>query len=170
MSRLQAVVLGLILLPLCGCNTDKINSLEKQNAALKSQLAKEKDTARDFDLQAKCSKDARTWFNENWSRDKDTILLDYSNQYNAQHNKCFILVELHYNSHFADPGGQSWTNDMTLMDVYENARYAHIAENHITNLKPTLNVTNDVITCDVQGQKCKTGDDFDNLIRPYMNN
>jgi hypothetical protein len=170
MARLQAIHLCLIFLPMFGCNDDKIAQLEKQNTELKAQLAKEKDTTRDFDLQAKCSKDARIWFNQNWSRDKDTILLDFSNHYNAEHNKCFILTESHYNSHFANPGGNSWANDMTLTDVYENAKYAEFVENHVTDVKPTLNVANEVITCDVQGAKCKTGEEFDNLIRPYMNN
>ncbi|WP_353066444.1 hypothetical protein RBB77_08370 [Tunturibacter psychrotolerans] len=170
MARLQAMVVGLILLVTVGCDGDKIAQLEKQNQELKDQIAKQ-NLAADFDLQAKCSKDARVWFNENWggARDKQTILLDFTNYYNAKHNKCLILVEYHYNSQFAGPGGNSWTNDMSLTDVYENAKYAYFAENHITNFKPTIETHEEVISCDVERTKCKTGDEFNNLLRPYMN-
>jgi hypothetical protein len=131
------------------------------------------NAAADFDLQAKCSTAARSWFNGNWaqtSRDKDTIFLDFSNHYDAKHNKCFILIQYHYKSHLADPGGDSWTNDMILMDVYENAKYAELSENHVTNIKPTIHVNDEVITCEAQSDKCKLVDEFDSLIRPYMSN
>lgn len=156
-------------LALCACDADRVAKLEKENTDLKAQIEKQKNTALQYDLQAKCSKDARGWFNENWSRDKDTILLDFSNHYNTKQNKCFILVEYHYNSTFAGPGGSSWTNDMTLTDVYENVKYAEFVQNHITNWKPEYSLREEVITCDVQGDKCKTVDEFNNLIRPYMN-
>jgi hypothetical protein len=168
MARLHVMFLGLILLPVFGCDGDKIARLEKDNADLKAQMAKQSATV-DYDLQAKCSKDARMWFNENWTRDKQTILLDFTNHYNAKHNKCLILVEYHYNSKFANAGGNSWTNDMSLTDVYENAKYAYFAENHITNWKPKIETHEEVISCDVEGVKCKAGDEFNNLIRPYMN-
>ena len=168
MNLLCSVLLGFFVIALSGCDMGRVDRLERENAALKAKVDKA-DVARDFDLQAKCSKDARAWFNGNWSRDKDTILLDFSNHYNAKQNKCFILVEFHYTSHFAGPGGNSWTNDMSLTDVYENAKYAYFAENDITNFKPEINTRQEVISCDVAGAKCKTGDEFNNLIRPYMN-
>lgn len=167
--RVQATAFILATLLITGCDIpDRMTRLEKENAELKSQI--EKDHAvRDFDLTAKCSKDARAWFNENWSRDKNTILLDFTNHYNVKLNKCFILVEFHYTSTNAGQNGDSWTNDMALTDVYENWKYADFTENHITTWKPKYNFNKEVITCDVQGQKCKTGDEFNNLVRPYMN-
>ena len=165
------ITLGFCLTVLAGCDAGRLNDLEKQNAELKAQLAKQ-NAAQDFDLQAKCSKDARTWFNVNWSdtsRSKDTNLLDFTNHYNGKLNKCFIVVEWHYKSIFGDPGAGSWTNDMNLYDVYENAQYARFSENHNTFYKPLIHVQDQVIGCDVQGQKCKTIDEFSNLLRPYMN-
>ena len=50
----------------CGCDTARVDRLEKENAELKAKVDKA-DVARDYDLQAKCSKDARAWFNKNWS-------------------------------------------------------------------------------------------------------
>jgi hypothetical protein len=150
-----------------GCDADRVAKLEKENADLKAKVEKQ-DTALVYDLQAKCSKDARAWFNENWSRDKNTILLDFTNHYDAKLNKCFILVEHHYKSDFAGPGGNSWTNEMSLTDVQQNAKLAYFVENHITNLKPQLNTHEEVISCNVLDKECKTGDEFNNLFSHYM--
>ena len=49
-----------------GCDTERLNKLEKENADLKSKLDRQSAVV-NYDLQAKCSKDARAWFNENWS-------------------------------------------------------------------------------------------------------
>jgi hypothetical protein len=152
-----------------GCdNSDRISRLEKQNHELQVEVKRGQVIA-DYDLQAKCSKDARTWFNENWSRDKDTVLLDFTNHYNKKLNKCFILVEYHYNSHFAGPGGSSWTNRMTLSDVHENVEYGTFAENHYTHWKPEVTTYDEVITCEGPPQKCKTTEEFNGFVRPYMN-
>jgi hypothetical protein len=155
---------------LAGCDADRLAKLEKENADLKAKIEKQNNMV-NLDLQAKCSKDARVWFNQNWSRDKDTVLLDFTNHYNAKHNKCLILVEYHFNSTSAlgIREGNSWTNDMTLTDVYENAKYADFAINNITLWKPTISTHEEVITCEVEGDKCKTEDEFKSLLRPYMN-
>lgn len=100
-------LLVLILFAAMGCdNSERISRLEKQNQDLRAEVSRSRATA-DYDLQAKCSKDAREWFNVNWAggRDKDTILLNFTNHYDKNLNKCFILVEYHYNSNFAGPGG-----------------------------------------------------------------
>ncbi len=153
-----------------GCDTsERISRLEKQNQELQSQLSKERAATAGYDLQAKCSKDAKIWFKENSSWDKNTVLLDFTNHYNKKLNKCFILVEYHYDSHFAGPGGTSWTNRMTLEDVYENAEYGEFAENHYTYWKPEFSSHDEVITCKMFNNNCKTIDEFNNFTRPYLN-
>ena len=148
-----------------GCDADRIAKLEKENADLKATV-ETRHAATAFDLQAKCAKDARVWFNENWAPDKDTILLNFTNHYSAKLNRCFILVESHYNSRLA---WESWTNDMDLYDVYENSEYAQFGENHYTYWKPKYSTGDEVITCEVSGTKCKTGGEFNNLVGQYMN-
>jgi hypothetical protein len=154
---------------LLGCDADKVARLEKQNQELEAQFQRQR-AASDLDSQAKCSRDAKVFFTEGWQRDKDTILLDHSNHYNKKENKCFVLVELHYNSHFAGPGGDSWTNDMALYDVYENIKYGNFAESHYTYYKPTITNHDEMLSCDVSGQKCKSIQEFNSLAGPYMNN
>jgi hypothetical protein len=171
-ERLGNMKLAIGLLTCCtlaaGCDASRISKLEKENADLKAKVEKQ-GVVVDYDLQTKCAQDARTWFKENWSADKDTILLNYTNHYNAKLNKCFVLVEDHYNSHFAGPGDDSWTNDIDLTDVYERSTYAHFAKKHYTHRKPDLNTQEEVITCDVLGKKCETAVEFNNLISQYMN-
>lgn len=168
MNRL-CVGVCLLALSLCGCDTGRINGLEKENANLKAQIEKE-NVARDYDLQVKCSKDARAFFNENWGRDKDTIFLDFTNHYNGKLNKCFILAEYHFNSHLAGPHGDSWSNIMSLFDVYENMKYAEFGENHYTYFKPEIRNSQEMIMCEVAGTKCNSQQEFSNLVGPYLSN
>jgi hypothetical protein len=143
-------------------------ALKKANQETKAEIEKIR-TARsataDYDLQAKCSKDAKTLFTEGWSRDKDTVLLDYSNHYNKAQNKCFFSVEYHFHS------GQdgSWTNDMSLWDVYENVKYGFFFETHKVVLKPEYHVIDSVGGCEFLDKKCKTIIEFNGFIGPYLN-
>jgi hypothetical protein len=150
----------------CGYDTGHVTRLEKENADLKAQMDKSQ-VGLEYDLQAKCSKDAKTWFNENWSdtaRDKNTSLLNYNNHYNKVSNKYFIFVEYH----LSQGTGGSWVNDMNLWDVYENSKYGSFTESHFIGYKGESRDT--VMSCEVTGQRCKTLDQFNGLIQPYLNN
>jgi hypothetical protein len=93
----RRILIALAALLVCSaCDTDRLNKLEKENADLKAEVAKT-NAAADFNLQEKCSNAAKSWFRENWPRDKDTILLDETNHYNSKMNKCFVEVEYHAN-------------------------------------------------------------------------
>lgn len=164
------IILSVLLLCAIGCDSGKVAELEKQNAELKAEVDKRQKTD-NFELQGRCAKDARDWFNGNYiatSREKDTQFLDFTDHYNAKLNKCLIVVEYHYNSHLVGARGESWTNDMTLFDVYENYKAATFSENHYIYWKPTPSTNQEVTTCEVEGTNCKTLDEFDNLLRRYM--
>jgi len=107
------LVFAAVLLILAGCDQEsqnqKIATLEKANQELKAAVEKS-HAVEEYDLQAKCSKDAKAWFKENWQRDKDRLLLDFTNHCNKSMNKCFILVEYHYS--VGKEG--AWANDMTI--------------------------------------------------------
>lgn len=160
------LLFGCLVFLAFGCGTDRISKLEKENQELKAEISKNQTLA-DYDLQAKCSKDAKAWFNDTWQRDKDTILLDYTNHYQKGLNKCFILVEYHYYSYL---GNGSSVNDMIAWDVYENSKFANFSENHIVYPKPTYHTEDKVMTCEAWDKKCKTIDQFNDLVRPYLNN
>lgn len=144
---------------------DRISNLEKQNRELQEEVNK-RQAAVDFDLQAKCSRDSKEWFKENFASDKDTMYLRYENHYNKSLNKCFISVEWHYTMGAAG----SWMNDMTVWDVYENTRYGNFSEHHQIDYKSSEGVQDKVYACSVLNQKCKALGEFSDLVRPYMNN
>jgi hypothetical protein len=148
------------------CNTDRIAQLEKQNKEMRAELDRQK-TLVDLDTQAKCSNTSRIFFNINFRRDKDTVLLDYSNHYNKKLGKCFILVEWHYNVRPSTTG--EWFNVMMLHDVFENNKYAELSEEHLLNINITPVATETrIVRCEVDGQQCKTSDEFGQQTRHYM--
>jgi len=160
-----ALVLMICVGMLAGCDVDRMTRLEKENGDLKAKVARQ-DTAMNYDLQAKCSKDARAWFNQNWSRNKNTILLDFTNHYSKSQNSCFIEVEHHWNEATFIKGNSSWTNHITLWNAYENSQYAEFSESHYLNFKdPPIE---NVLACSVYGQKCTSIDQFNNLASHYM--
>lgn len=148
-----------------GCGQDqKIANLEKQNQELKAEVEKSRPTI-DYNLQEKCSKDAKNWFNENWQADKNTKLLQFTNHYNKTLNECLILVERHYSV-----DKNAWTNDTTLWNVYENDKYGSFAANTTTYFKPEFHTETEVITCELSDNKCKNIEEFSALVHPYLNN
>jgi hypothetical protein len=150
-----------------GCDhEDRIARLEKEAKATK-EAQSDKDRVADYDLREKCAKDARVWFNENWSRDKDTLLLDFRDHYKKSQNKCFIEVEFHYSN---PSGSASWMNNIQLFDVYENSKYGSFLLDHEVNFRPAYKIEENVLECTVYGKECKTLQEFNNLSWSYMAN
>jgi hypothetical protein len=166
--RSTVIALAALLL-CCACDTDRINRLEKENADLKAAVAKTTATT-DFNLQEKCSAAAKNWFRENFRHDKNTILLDETNHFNKKANKCFVFVEEHSGEDSKVATIEySWYNNMTLWDVFENAKYADFLANH-TTFAPESKIPSEdkVVECDVAGTQCKSLAEFNNLTRSYM--
>ena len=170
-DMVRSSVLSLCLLLIIGCDIpDRVSRLEKENADLKAQIEKD-HTARDYDLQAKCSKDARAWFKEGWDRDKDTILLDFTNHYNRASNSCFIRVEYHHYSNTFSKTITEWNNDISLWNVYENDQIGEFLETHTLDFSGGGSKSTDkVLTCAVNGKKCSSLDELVAMTNPYMSN
>lgn len=155
MKRLAGV---LLLFTLAGCDNDRLAKLEKQTAALESQLAAVQK-ANQLDLQAKCSKDAKVWFDERWAsgRDRNTLILDFTNHYNLAKNKCFVQVEFRFTL------GSSWAETLSVFDVYENQKYGDFSERHT--------IDNSMLTtCEVYGKKCQSLQEYQSLTAQFMSN
>jgi hypothetical protein len=162
---MPARLLVLLALLLIGCDNERLAKLEKKNQDLMAEIKKDRAVS-DYDMQAKCARDSKVWFDENFGagRDKDTLLLTYSNHYNKSQNKCFVVVEYH---HRYDK--QWWANMITLWDVYENSKYGSISINHYTDFKPKFQTREELLDCEVFDKKCGTLDEFNSLARPYLN-
>jgi len=164
LSALLRIALVACLL-LTGCNyEERLGKLEKQNRDLQAEVKKERAVA-EYDMQAKCAKDSKLWFGENWPSDKDTLLLTYTNHYNRSLNKCFIEVEYHHTVYDG-----SWANSITVWDVYENEKYGTVSVTHKVSLKPEYHDNENVLECEVYGKKCKSWNEFNGLANPYLSN
>jgi hypothetical protein len=165
----RVAIVALMMLPfLSGCDdSQRLDRLEKQNKELQAQLQAQskRDMTRNYDLQTRCSKDARMWFSQNYSRDKDTMMLDFSNHYNVASNQCLIFIEYH----FSNRSGKSWLNNMSLYNVYENARYGNYLEEHVIGFDHD-DPKDNLVTCEMFDEKCKSLDQFNKFVQPYMNN
>ena len=167
MARFGLWIGSILLLAATGCDIpERVAKLEKQNQELQAHLTKV-SVAAEYDLQGKCSNEAKAWFNQNWSRDKDTLLLHFVNHYNKKLNKCFIVVEHHRkNLHLTDG---SWVNDIVLYDVQENNEYGRVREDHEVILNPEYHVDERTDDCSVSGKKCKSIDEFNQFSFGYLN-
>jgi len=154
-----------------GCYDERISKLEKQNQELQSDMNKMKTTIlADYDLQTKCSRDARDFFfggfyTRSASETAQTIVQNYTTHYYKVENICYMLVLDYYRFK-----GQSWVSEESLWGVNQGVQHAFLRVNHIVRLTPTThNVNDSVVECEVFNQECKTVDEFNDLVRPYMN-
>ncbi len=163
--HLYVILIGAFVATAGGCDFGgRISQLEKQNQELKEEIRKNQ-AATEYDLATRCSRDGKVWFRENFPPDKDTITLTFTNHYNRSQNKCFLLVEWHYNL-----GKQgSWTNHMSLWDVNENVQYADFSQGHIVIPGPEYHVEDQRVHCSTGAKSCTAQNDFDNFVRPFLN-
>jgi hypothetical protein len=138
-----------------GCDFGKTARLEKENEELKAAANKWR-TADDYDLQARCSKDAKAWFAAQGLESKETISLYYTNHYNKSSNKCFAWVH-----HIYKPNAFSWLDSITISNVYENttdATFVLIREGQKVS----------VLLCSVGDKKCKDEPEYEEWSHSLM--
>lgn len=159
-----AIVLG-------GCDASKISMLEKQNQELQSEIRKNQ-AAVDLDMQRKCARDSKLWFDEQWGHgDKDILALDYQNHYNKSLNKCFAQVNYRSGTLPGGRHGQSVLIHKSLWNVHESdARLAEFRSRFISYYVKTESESEEkIVDCRVDEKTCKSEDAFDNLVHPYLN-
>jgi hypothetical protein len=144
---------------LMGCNTNKVAQLERENSALKAQLA-----AANLDLQAKCAKDAKTYFRENWSEDANTRLLTFSNHYSQHLNSCFITVQYNYDN---STGG---ARTVSVSNVYEGFNILATFEEYPNHKATPDSSATYSIVCRIGERTCKDTKEFWDGIKSYTEN
>jgi hypothetical protein len=124
----------------------------------KEEKPEKASTKSDFDLQEKCSKASKDYFEKN--KRLNYSFEDYSNHYNKRQNKCFILVQ----------GGElseaMTMRDKYLTDVFENkdiADWSHI----IPKGKKGSEVEATCKFLDGDMRSCSESE-FDSFVKPYM--
>jgi len=125
--------------------------------------------------QEKCANEARENFERKYCGDQSQIfpsgcfLVDlfgtyywsYESHYNKKLDKCFLLAHGH-----TGYKGKPMFNDYSLIDVFEGKVYAiYFAR---TGYDKNLSLYPDVAECSVGDKQCKSLVEFENLIRPFM--
>jgi hypothetical protein len=159
--------IGALFLTFACEDSQRVSRLEKENQELQGKLKAQQaqDTARNYELIQKCSEQAKAWFRSNSSAEKDMILLNYNNHYNKAQNRCYIFIEHHFKPYI----GEGWNNAMSLWDVQENLQYGEYLSRHFLDKDNDSKEAETVYECKVYGITCKGSDDFNRLIRPYLN-
>lgn len=164
MARSAALLFCLLFA--IGCNTgERLTRLEKQTADMKAEIDKSKGV-QDYDLEARCSKDAGKWFSANFGLSRAATLLHFTNHFNKASDQCFIVVEYDYrvDRHSAESELMYTTS---MWNVYENSNLATFEQSEI--MKPANPPQFSVVSCDVRGRECNSADQFRSMISPYMN-
>ena len=106
-----------------------------------------------YELQEKCARDAHEWYKQNWKEGPPIagLTTDYTNHYNARMGKCFMVLQVTIVEKTADHTNR-------LMDVLEN-RDVGVVEWFEGKLPST---------CTFNGQPCKSADEWNALVKPYM--
>ena len=120
-------------------------------------------TKEDYELLERCGKRAEELFKREWGSGisktgETTTMGSYTNHYNKKLNKCFYLET----STALTPKGKNkgTSEQMGLYDINENKEYGQFFKNDSDKLP---------FVCNVQGAECRSKQEWDSLIRPFMN-
>lgn len=117
-----------------------------QNPTKEQSSISEKKIKEEYDLQERCGKSCRELFSKNYDRGTGSY---YNSHYNKKMNKCFMS--------FLQMGGPISDTRKILLEIHENKDYG------VFSIK-----SGEIIVCFVLDRKCKSEKEWDNLIKPYM--
>jgi|SRR5208282_3887370 len=115
----------------------------------------------DYKLQEQCGKRSEEYFKKEYNNGFSTyeniqITSHYQNHYNKKLNKCFILMETTYYNTYTKKN-DSFIKDIN--DINENKKYGSFSR---------IQIDYSPITCEVSGKTCKSEEEWDKLVKPYM--
>ena len=113
----------------------------------------------DYRLQEKCGKQCEEMFKKEFgngltSDENSSMFSGYQNHYNKKLNKCFILVTT--KSYLKDKKKDVLLTK-ELVDINENKYYGSFSKSGGMT-----------VNCIVSGEKCKSEEEWDLLVKPYM--
>lgn len=106
-----------------------------------------------YQLQKQCGEDSKEFYKGNYTESihYKSMFTSYHNHYNENLNKCFILVDV-INERYSKT---------YLYDVNEN-NYPY------GRLEIIIEKDGRIQTCSVKKKQCKSEDEWNSLIKPYM--
>jgi hypothetical protein len=148
-------VLGVLLYRQTTALHEQRRQVQELSAKLNSQT-----NAADFDLQAKCAKQALdVWKAGGWDKKK---LATYSNHYNEKLQKCFMRIDTS-----TEEAGADVTFE-TVMDAFESKGYAEFIWKVDHKSGDTGSMRCSAILPSGEAIKCTSPEEFDALVKQYM--
>lgn len=142
------------------------STLKQQEKEIKELGAKVQAMPKNasLELQARCAKQARAEFTAEGFEKKE--FADFTNHYNVALNKCFVLVE---NTDAKTTPGTIWA-DKTLPDAFEGKIYGEYMWRSDKSQKywEVPPVKCEVTTLSGEEKNCTSSDEFDALVKQYM--
>lgn len=116
----------------------------------------------DYELQEKCGQRCDEYFRKDYGNgiindNNGQTMTNYTNHYNKKQNKCFFLVT---STHIPKEKKKDVTINRVLFDINENKEYGLFVTSSKKNVKPTV--------CFVSDKSCNSKDEWDLLVKPYM--
>lgn len=133
-----SVLIVFFIIPFVGCNNQQPS--KEQSSITEKQLKV------DYDLQEKCGKRSEEWVKKEYNGVSFTY--NYKNHYNKKLNKCFVIVHYLVGSDYFE----------FLYDVNENNELGSISK-----MNKGMSTS-----CYISGKECKSKEEWDLLVKPYM--
>lgn len=148
-------VLGVLLYRQTASLREQRRQVQELNAKLTSV-----SRAVDFDLQARCAKQASdVWKTGGWDRKK---LATYSSHYNDKLQKCFMRIDTSTEESGADVTFE------TVMDAFESKGYAEFIWKVDHNSGDSKSMRCSAILPTGEAITCTSPEEFDALVKQYM--
>jgi hypothetical protein len=113
----------------------------------------------DYKLQERCGKYCDEMFKREFgngltSDESSSMISSYQNHYNKKLNKCFILVKT---TSYLKVKKRDVLLVKELVDINENKFYGSFSKSGEM-----------IVFCNVSGKECKSEQEWDKLVKPYM--
>ena len=160
------MLVPLLLIFLVGCNTDRIDALEKQNKDLAAKLEAQTNTA-SLASQKECATQAESAFaSGGWGKEK---MASFTNHYNSKMNKCFVEVQ-NTDAKGATKDGAGILVSREVFDAFEGKEFGNYAWSSRAGKKYWEVAPFMCYVLSSSGEKvtCHSSDEFDALVKIYM--
>lgn len=144
---------------LLGCNNQNPTKEQKP----KQSLVPEKNIKEDNELQEQCLRRSKEYFNKEYGNEivitKDGMIIrNYTNRYNRKQNKCFLLLTSTYTFNNKKEDNLLLEDLLDINENNENKEYGY----YVGKGKK--------IGCFVLDKECKTEEEWNSLVKPFMEN
>jgi len=161
MKKIRSIVMIIIVFVLM------VSIGYSENKTKKQSSVSAKNIKEDYDLQERCGKQSKEWFEKEWGSENSNTSSDildvnifYSNHYNKKQNKCFVLLTHKIKSKVKEKYSLTVKS---MIDINENNSYGLLQVQYI----PEGDIIK-IMDCKVLDKSCNSEKEWNKLVKPYM--